>query len=94
MDKYPDSTEGIAAFARLPWLKRLNCCGLGDGDGGDENPTVCDKDGGFDLLKPLTSNLESLVIQPKNKLKSPHMDRLLYTPKALKVFKYNVGHAW
>jgi hypothetical protein len=94
MDKYPDSTKGIAAFARLSWLKRLNCSGLGDGDGGDDNSVVCDEGGGFDLLEPSTSSLESIVIQPKSKLKSPHMDRLLLAPRALKVFKYNVGHTW
>jgi hypothetical protein len=94
MDKYPDSTKGLAAFVRLPWLKRLNCSGLGDGDGGDMNSVVCDEGGGFDLLEPLTSDLESIIIQPRSKLKSPHMDRLLYTPKALRVFKYNVGQTW
>jgi hypothetical protein len=58
------------------------------------NPAVCDEGGGFDLLEPSTTDLESIVIQPRSKLKSPHMDRLLYAPKALRVFKYNVGHAW
>ena len=94
MDKYPDSTEGIAAFARLPWLGCLNCSGLGDGDGGDVNPAVCTEGGGFDLLRPSTTDLKSIVIQPRSKLKSAHMDRLLCAPKALRVFKYNIGHTW
>ena len=91
-NKYPDSTKGVAVLARLYWLKRINCVGVGDGDGGDENPRVCDDDGGFDLLDPSTTDLESIIIQLHSKLKGPHMDRLLHAPKALKVFKYNVGH--
>ncbi len=94
MDKYPDPTKPLALFARLPWLKRINCAGLGDGDGGDANQQECDEDGGFDLLEPSSTDLESIVIQPHSKLKVPHMDRLLKSPKALKIFKYNVGHTW
>ncbi|KAK8118212.1 uncharacterized protein PG998_006493 [Apiospora kogelbergensis] len=86
-DKYPPDLDGVAYFAaRWPKLKRIYTAGYIDTD----EPAL----EGFQSLQPAASSLESLVLGPWSQVCHENLNALLQAPRALKVFRYCVGHPW
>lgn len=84
-----DYSGPIAILAgRLPRLKRLFACGLGKLTSWDPPENE------FSRIRARTSNLESIVLQPRCGLHYTELDQLMRAPKKLRVFKCNAEHGW
>ncbi|KAK7749991.1 hypothetical protein SLS62_008100 [Diatrype stigma] len=85
-EKYPDSTMPLAIFARLPQVECIEASAMADEQDSEEEPLW--------HIRPSSSGLRKLVLGSSFQLTNLNMRELLRAPKALKDFRYNVGHVW
>ncbi|KAK7991294.1 hypothetical protein PG988_000088 [Apiospora saccharicola] len=82
----PEMDDLRPVVAMWPSVKRIYSAGYINRDAGNQLETA------FRPLRPSSLPLESLVLGPHTQLSHPHLDELLSAPRAMRVFRYNVGH--
>ncbi|KAK7931016.1 hypothetical protein PG985_001728 [Apiospora marii] len=88
-DEYPSGPDPIAFFAQWPSVRRIYSAGYISFNNGNRWVT---RD--FRSLRPSSSALESLVLGPDTHLNDWQQDELLRAPRALRIFRYNVGYIY